>query len=106
MQTRAKQKGGTNKRASRERETNTPQIYSQTHEFLRKHATHAVAVGQGSRSGGPAVASVRDWEPGSLRAGRAEKGARCSELDPLIREGGGGLFRQLKHTGISRSDFI
>lgn len=46
-----------------------------------------------------------DWEPSSLRAGPVERGPDAVGLThSFVRVGG--VLQQLKHTGISRSDFI
>lgn len=78
---------------------------------------HTCSVTGGQRVGvGPAVASVGDWEPGSLRAGPVERGPDAAGLTHSYTgvewsgvaggEAGGVETQQLKHAGISRSDFI
>lgn len=67
--------------------------------------THTRTVALGRYMGvGPAVASVGNRKLSSLSTRPVGRGARCGGLDPLIYEGG--LSQYLKHTGISRCDFI
>lgn len=75
-----------NKHCVSQKGNNTTQIYSETHVFIRKH-TYSLS-GAESRSG--ACCRLRQGlEAWQLESRASGEGARCSGLDPLIREGGG-----------------